>query len=475
MVLAAVLIRAGYAFLFVVQPAPPTGMPSGVWGRTSGDTASYIEPVENLLSKGSYTPDFRMPGYAVPYLAPRLALGQAVSLNLLILLQVLLSAASAVALAVAATRIFPDVPGIETWTFWLLVVSTYTAVYDAYLLTESFTTSSLILAVSLLLAARQRRSLTRYGVSGLLLAWMVFLRPALGGLLLLMAVWLPVTSPRRQRAHLALAVGLLAAPFLLADAAWAARNWRTHRAFMPLAPVSAPYYSELDHSLFRFLASWGGSRVHWNPKAEIIWFQHMRTPGYAAPREAVEAITFPEDIFTSRFKYADLVRIRAELLALRDPKLPPVERNAKEARISSELESFAESIRTEKPLVYYVEAPLRLLRRFLLHSGTQNLISRRFRESSVVERAFRLGMTLLYWAVLALSVVTAAWLTLTRRWTPELALISLIVVYVVFVHVVLFRLDEPRYFVPAYPFALCLAAASIAHAWLGLRSARRSS
>ena len=79
-----------------------------------------------------------------------------------------------------------------------------------------------------------------------------------------------------------------------------------------------------------------------------------------------------------------------------------------EARIAGELQSFAQSIRTEKPIVYYVEAPLRLLRRLLVHSGTQNLIGRRFSESGVSERAFRLGMTLLYWAVLTLAVVTAA-------------------------------------------------------------------
>ena len=86
-------------------------------------------------------------------------------------------------------------------------------------------------------------------------------------------------------------------PFLLADGVWIARNWRTHHAFRPLAPRFAPYYTELDVSLFRFLQSWGGSVVHWNPKAEIIWFQYMRTPGYAVPREAVDAVVFPGDIY----------------------------------------------------------------------------------------------------------------------------------------------------------------------------------
>jgi hypothetical protein len=475
MVLIAVFLRAAYALLFVVQPTPPTAMPVGVWGRTSGDTASYIDPVDNLLSTGRYTPDFRMPGYAVPYLAFRLCLGPVASLNSLLVLQVLLSAISVVALAVLATRAFPTVREAEMWTFWAFSVSTYTAVYDAYLLTESFATASLILAVSLLLAARERRSLPLYAVSGLLLAWMIFLRPALGGLLPLLVAWLGITCPHRQRARLAPALGLLVVPFLLADGAWIVRNWRTHRVFMPLAPRFAPYYTDLDLSLFRFLQSWGGSLVHWNPTAEIIWFEHMKTPGYAAPREAVEAISFPEDIYTSRFSYADLVRVRAELLALRDPKLPLSEHNAMEARIATELQSYAESIRTEKPLVYYVKAPLRLLRRFLVHSGTQNLIGRRFWESSVLERVFRLGMTLLYWAVLAFFVVAVVWLTLTRRWTPGSALVSVIVVYVVFVHVVLFRTDESRYFVPAYPFVLCLGTASVARAVYALHLAERPS
>ncbi|MBL7983920.1 MAG: hypothetical protein JNM91_02930, partial [Flavobacteriales bacterium] len=39
----------------------------GYWGGFTFDSASYIDPVEHLLATGSYLPDYRMPGFAVPY------------------------------------------------------------------------------------------------------------------------------------------------------------------------------------------------------------------------------------------------------------------------------------------------------------------------------------------------------------------------------------------------------------------------
>src|SRR5690349_11339002 len=73
----------------------------GVLGSVIGDTGSYFSPIESLLETGSYSPDFRMPGYGGVYFLFRLFFSSTAAINIIIVSQWILAAVSSYLLAVA--------------------------------------------------------------------------------------------------------------------------------------------------------------------------------------------------------------------------------------------------------------------------------------------------------------------------------------------------------------------------------------
>ncbi|HWY97510.1 MAG TPA: hypothetical protein VNY36_00375, partial [Bacteroidia bacterium] len=77
-----------------------------IWAVIHDDTNSYLLPIENLINKGSYTPDFRMPGYGIIYLPLLLFFKKTMACNILILVQLLFSTISVYLLALITQRLF---------------------------------------------------------------------------------------------------------------------------------------------------------------------------------------------------------------------------------------------------------------------------------------------------------------------------------------------------------------------------------
>lgn len=91
-------------FLVLKISDAPHNVRYDCFGSDDGDAASYIEPIENLLLKGEYYDDYRMPGYGWLYFIFRLFANQSISLNLLIIFQVILSAVSVYVLALTGQK-----------------------------------------------------------------------------------------------------------------------------------------------------------------------------------------------------------------------------------------------------------------------------------------------------------------------------------------------------------------------------------
>src|SRR4051812_34908512 len=59
----------------------------GSFALCLGDYITYVEPIENLVNHGHYTPDFRMPGYGIFYLPLYFLFSKTIALNLLVIVQ----------------------------------------------------------------------------------------------------------------------------------------------------------------------------------------------------------------------------------------------------------------------------------------------------------------------------------------------------------------------------------------------------
>lgn len=452
---AALLIKGAYFLWQLDMPRKPNTRYPGTFAQQAGDSASYLEPIEQLLASGEYADDYRMPGYGLPYLLLRLLFRQDLALDLLIVLQLLLSAVSVYALALVARRATGDERAFGL-AFLVYAVSNYVSLFDTILLTESFCASALVIATWLVLRGGRWSLL----LAGALLAWAVFLRPVylpLLGILGLFALLRGAAAWRRPATWNWLGAALLALPFVLADGAWAARNHARHGGFHPLTrTMYAPSFQDSFMApLFRYMQAFGASLVYWHPGNAITWFipDHLDHPSLAAK-------SLPERAFTAACGPASADSLRASIRVLLDDTARTPARAALEADVIARLNRCEAAVRAEKPFLYHVGSRLLLLGSHLAHSGTYNLFPKPRHELEPWQWAVKAFFSLLYAAVVALGM--AGIVLLARRPGGGAALLlAAIACYAAFIHPLVLKLDEFRYFVPAYPFFAAAASAAV--------------
>lgn len=454
-IIIAIIVKALF-FYFNISENIPDRKP-GVIYKKGGDTGSYIEPIENFIKKGTYSPDFRMPGYGISYLLFRLIFSNLASLNLLALLQLFLSSISVYILALLVKDIF----GSDKWfyaSFYLYLFSTFVSIWDIYILTESFAVSGLIFSVFYFVRAMKNFNYASLCLSGLFLTWVVFLRPVSLVLFclfisILLVVWIRDYRYTYSRIFKGIIVFLMA--FLLIDGLWSTRNYKIYKRWIPLQRSITYPEDEKDvlfMSLMPFLQSWGGNIFWWNPKAEINWFEYKHNSPMI--RKQIKDIQFPQYIYTSKFNYQDLLDVKDYIARSKDETISKDERD-KYTRLTVErLDKYTDSIRKEKPWVYYVYAPLNLFRKFLFHSGTYNLFNRAYTELNLMELMFKVLMSMVYLFVVIAGLGGALILFFKNYTVNGKLLIAAISLYCTIIYPLGFRYAELRYFAPAYPFML---------------------
>lgn len=457
-IILAIVIKALFFTFMLHQSIPEAG--KGILYVKAGDTDTYIEPVENLISEGMYSPDFRMPGYGALYLLFRLLVSGANALNLLALTQLFLSALSVYFLALAVKDIFKR-NALFYITFYGYLLSTYTSIFDIFILTESLAVSSLIFAVFCFIRGTNKNSNVLLFLSGCFLTWSIFLRSfllPLIGLFIVVLVLFCLRNGDYSRIKVLKAIIVFVLPFLLIDGAWIARNYRLYGRIIPLQKsIFSPEQKDdkIFMNLVGFLQSWGGDCVYWNPKAEINWFDYLKNENDVKKRS--KEIKIPDYIYTSKFNYDSLLNVKKYIAFSKDKSLSTNERNKFKQLAEVSLHGYTDSIRKEKPFLYYVHAPLRVFKKFLFHSGTYNLFNRSFGELNITERAFKLFMTLIYVFVVVFGFIGVIILFFKERSVNNRFLVAAIPLYTILVVSFIFRFCEYRYFVTAYPFMLVCA------------------
>jgi hypothetical protein len=437
----------------------------GFVGKVQSESLLHLRDVEEFLRLGSYRFDGRLPGYAAILLPLRMSLSPAATANVLVLLQVLWAGFAVCALALLAIEAFgprSPVPLLCLITFGL---SSYTAAWDVFLLPASLTTSALIFGALLQARAIRAGSTPLLVAAGTLHAWAVLLTPtALGAFLVGWAA--VVAGSRAGRATLVRRLrsgGLFALPLLLAGSAWA-YSTSASSADRPHLELAASPSAAMEQALRDFLRSWGGSVVHWDPRAEINWFE-LRAPYHFQLPPSTGAPPFPGYIYTTVFGPADLGVVKELIRNSLDLERPVRDRERAAVAAQEKLVRYRASVWAENPFVYSVVAPLHLLGRFLLHSGTYNLFPRSSAELGWLELAFKVAMTLLYGWVLLLGAVGIVLAMMAKDRTLVSMVLGATTLYLTLVYPMWFRHDEARHFVPAYPFFLLFACHGTVRVW----------
>jgi hypothetical protein len=453
----AILIKVILLCFQITQDRP--NQISGFIGHTSQDTNSYLEPIDNLILYDNYSPDDRLPGYAVLYLPLRLVFNKPLACNVLIILQMLGAAVSVYYLALTAQKAFHS-EKLFYIVFYTFCLSSYTNLFDAYLLSDSPCTTATVFSVYFFVNYLQGENPGSLLHSGVFLSWAIFLRPVYAPLIVLFLVILLFHKIPKKNMRAFVKVGLLfIAPFTFVESVWIVRNYITHNKFIPVTPML--YSKSIEESylleLMDFVKSWGGDRTWWNPGSEMRWFGVVESGSVTNQSMGNQNISIPSDIYTSRFNERSLDTIKWYISKINAEKTSIRQRVYYTAIVKKKLITYTESIKEEKPFLYYVKAPLLLFKRFFIHSGTYNLFNKTFNNLTLLEKAVKIFYSLVYLLVLFSGMLTLLIMVFRHHHNPSITLIAFVLLYSIIVFPFVLRQIEFRYFVPAYPFLLIMA------------------
>jgi hypothetical protein len=459
-VLLALLVKAVMFFFLTAELGSGTDRFIGISGGDSGsDTPSYLESIENLISKGFYSPDYRMPGYAVLYYLLRLAFDIVTTNNLIVIIQSLLGAISVYLLAETAFRLFRSVRMFYL-VYFTFLISTYTQIFDLYLLTESLCVSTSIFAFYCLVKGLQENKNSNLFDAGFFTTWTIFLRPVYAPYLFFFAAIIIIYKFRKKvikKTKIVLAMLVFMTPFVIADGAWMIRNYKNYGKIQPLTK-SVYYPDALDSyfmNLLQFLQSWGGSYIFWDPSSEIRLLGYGNL-NYGPKFETGKDAEIPHSIYTSEFNADSLQLIRSYVERLQNHSYSEDSVAVVNTILKEKLDRYTLSVRREHPFTYQVTARLKYFRIFLLHSGTYNLMQHSWSELSLIKKLIKICYSALYIFIVIIGIIGSVYLFLKSKNILQW-IVPILTLYCMIIFPWIMRLPEMRYFAPTYPFMIICA------------------
>ncbi len=420
-----------------------------------------------------------MPGYGVIYLLFRYFFSYNTTYNSIVILQLLLSSASVYFMALLARLVLKS-RQIFYLAFYFYLICTYSNYYDICLGTECICTAFLIYSVWLFALYIRFHKISNLFFSGLLLTWTVFLRPAYVAIFLILGLVLIIYFIK-NKIHWFKPAFLFFITFLIVDGAWTIRNEKVHHKVLPLA-VHGFYYPYIDSSymrpMFEFVETWGGASDIPDPGSAMSWFGGVLFPGDPAP---TNYDSIPDFIYNAAFNKDSLIKLRQlvhTFMAMQKPqadsiyekdqrdwnlvfsvlynRLRPVSPQAAalQHEIIRQFHKYTASIKKENPFLYYVKAPLLLLRKSLYQPAFSYIF---VRGSSIPKIGKYIQSFNKYLYLFLLIVGMIGIVLLLYQGLKSDYLISILVLppaYAILVHPFMLRLADNRYLMPTWPFVI---------------------
>lgn len=444
----------GKAFLLIFLICVHYGSSwNGALYTLAGDSSSYIEPIESLLSGNGYVPGFRIPGYGAVYLLLRLVFSQPWSMNIMVLIQWLADAWIVVLIANMTWQITRS-RAVHFWAFAVTLLSIYVTQRDLTLLTETLTACAITWALYQLTIYSSTGNLRNLVIVGILLTWASFMKPIYFPLIALAGAFLAfsrVPLPKRI-----VQVGLFAIPFLVAEGAWIARNYSVHGAFRPLQGSGTTLYPEMEqgpkYPVMRLVQAWGKNYVWWDGSAEIRWF-NIREEGATSTFVEDQMMPLPDRLFTKYYNEDSLLLIRADVTRWYLSS-DSTDRASLVKRIRERCDRYRNSFSSEKPFQYHITARLDLLRIFIINNGTATLFPTPWPQLPVWQQFVKLFYSGLYLGAMLLGVAGAFIALFSPSFNGLLRILPLAFIYSVLSYPFIMRMCENRYLAVAYPMAV---------------------
>lgn len=425
----------------------------GFWGLWVGDTEGYIDPFEELHSKGVYDAGYRMPLYGFVYFLFRLVLTKVMALNALILLQIVVSSFAIVFIG----KIVHAVTKNKSLGWVALIVACLafqTTLYDWILLPQALVSAFLIFFTyhSILYFKAGYDKNLRLAVLFSFLIW--FLYPVFAGtLVLLFAAGLYLN--RHNKLQFLKKLVLVSLPFLLLQGLWMYRNYVVFSTPHPLAATynafGAKDDNEFKHELFQFGMAMGVDVCAWQPRSELRYFQHMQVPLSGGGDGFDSAAGFPVQLLEGTTINVDsLLDLKTKIAAVRESR-----DSLKTDMVEAELNRFTGYIKTEKPFYYWIGSRLRILKLFFGYNGSDSIFFREGNNSAFI-RLLKPYVEVLYTVFFFLSLLLPLAVINNYKSVAYWFLFGMYL-YVIFIFPAVFKVIEHRYFSAGFPFVVIAA------------------
>lgn len=378
----------------------------GVIGIKMNDYSYFLGSIDNYFIYGTITDSDptkafagRMPGYGMPYLLLRLVFKQSVAITLLMFAQVIFSVLANLWLGKLYLLLFDEKRGARVCS---LIFATFAPllVFNLFTLSESFSVSAFIgyfyFLIWYIRAPRPHLLL----LSGFFLGWLVFLRPFMGLLLPLTALFLWMNAPAKQWVRNCILVFLAFGCFELA---WITRNYLALNRFIPLeTPLNESYserssYRKSALAIRGMINAFGGESGEFYPGAEGAWF-------HSNDKRPV-----PDDLFTPRFLQlvpADsLLHLKAIFLGSGSPDNSESVCDSLNELAYRTAGRYAAVYRRAHPLHSYLLVPVAKVFEFVFTNGTILMMMPPFNEMNILEKSIKLIYFLHYYFILLSGIL----------------------------------------------------------------------
>ncbi len=427
------------------------------------DYSYFFDPVDNFFKNGTYSYSNnipftgRLPGYSVVYFLFRLICSPQPAAYCVIVLQFLLSSLSVYVLALTSSKIFDSKRAFYI-TYCLYVLAVFPGFFDFFIIAESFSVSALIFSLYFLVKyIKDGNRASHVVLSGAFLTWTIFLREYTGLLIAIFpaALFMHHLFVKKDSFVKAIRTGLLfCMPFILADSAWIARNYKATGNFIPIASADVDTYGKLYsvpwNTIDDLINAWGENGAPFDASGMAYY--------YRAPSEKIN-YNFPERIFKNVTTYNtdSLIHLR-QLYATYYYTHDTMLEHATQARIVILCSIYKNDYVTHNRFTYLVIRPIKGLKYLMLFSGTGYLPMPSFSACNLFEKGIKALFTALYFFVLIGSVLGILVYIIRNRlkgFMPWLIIVSCMAVAGVLVLVSI--LQEPRYSVHIFMMLVLFA------------------
>lgn len=424
---------------------------AGFLAKVTGDTFSYLDPIDNYLIEGEYyfwngerkVFAGRMPYYGIPYFLFRLFFNRESSADLLVLLQILFDVIAGFYFAKLCYKVlkYPSAFWIG-YLIYFLNFNYFSTLITLY--TESLSISFTILFLYNFHLYWTKRTKLQVFIACVFLSIAVLLKPYLMPLILV-AFLSYLYRERLFSLHylkeIAVTTILACVPLGLMLSPWILRNAITLQKLIVLQESTYAGYNltETDLAFRRFVGAWGGDDTFWDAKSPSCYFK--LNPPFKCE------FTLPPVSLANGYSVLDIENVRVNYLRFQETRSPELGRT-----VTDEFNRLTNIYRNERPFMFYIGSGFYRINTILWHTNNQNLP---IHNSSPCYQPSQLLFKTIQFAIYILSLLLGLPFIFWLLYKNRLSFVFLsIPVYLLLFFGTYERRAEARFFYHAYPVML---------------------